>query len=78
MSFDFQLQEVAQSRHVDESQLPDLLHVDLGEVLNAGHPEATLGANEALQRRGHTKLGFRGLEGDEMAKTMCNKLCNCK
>lgn len=48
MSFDFQLQEVAQSRHVDESQLPDLLHVDLGEVLNVGHPEATLGANEAL------------------------------
>lgn len=50
MSFDIQLEQVTQSRHVDESELPHLLHVSVGEVLNAGHSETTLGANEALGR----------------------------
>lgn len=57
MSFDLQLQKVTHGRHVDESQLPHLLHVGLGEVLDAGDSQATLGANEALGRREGVKSG---------------------
>lgn len=57
MPLDFQLEQVAQSRHVDESQLPHLLHVSVGEVRNAGHSEATLGADEALGERESRKVG---------------------
>lgn len=64
MPLDFQLQQVTQSRHVDESKLPHLLHVSVGEVLDAGYSQATLGANEALERRkgGKTTSGLEGTE----------------
>lgn len=55
MSFDFQLQQVTQSRHVNESKLPHLLHVSVGEVLNASNSQTTLGTNEALRRRNGRK-----------------------
>lgn len=51
MPFDLEAQEVAQRRHVDESQLTHLLHVGVGEVLNASHSETTLGADHPLRKR---------------------------
>lgn len=68
MSFDFQLEQVTQSRHVDESELPHLLHVRVGQVRNAGHSEATLGANEALGGGGRNGRKWVKGDGEQVTK----------
>lgn len=50
--FHLQLEEVAQRRHVDESQLTHLLHVAVRQILDASDSQAALGTDDPLRREG--------------------------
>lgn len=67
---DLQLQKVAQGGHVDESQLPHLLHVHLGQVLDMGDPQPTLGADHLLYG---TKCTWHTRSQPQQMHMHCNK-----